>query len=265
MSTTMASQREFEGKDLEETLQQASEALNVPEEELHYEIVEQGRRGVFGLGAKSVRIRVMPPLDAPARREAPAAEGPGRRKPRTPPPVPQASREPEPEPQRELQPGDETVRETVQRMVDLMGLELQVGATRTDGGLSLRLEGADQRALTARNGELQSAIAFLLNRMARRTWPDVGRIHLGEGRPRRRDDEIVALARQAAEQVSSTGKTKKLQPMNAYERRIVHLTVRDFPGLTSSSDGSGSVKRVRISKIQNAIGMDPCLARHRPK
>ena len=56
-----------------------------------------------------------------------------------------------------------------------------------------------------------------------------------------------------AQQVSSTGRTKKLHPMNAYERRLVHLTVRDFPGLSSSSDGRGAMKRVRISKIQNQI------------
>ena len=110
--------------------------------------------------------------------------------------------------------------------------------------------------LTAKNGELLSAMQFVLNRMSRRTWPDAGRIDLGgreSGGSRQRDDDLVELAREAAEQVSRTGKTRKLQPMNAYERRLVHLTVREFPGLSSNSDGDGSLKRVRISKVQNAI------------
>ena len=61
------------------------------------------------------------------------------------------------------------------------------------------------------------------------------------------------MARTAAKQVSKTGKTRKLRPMNAYERRLVHLEVREYSGLTSSSDGKGALKRVRISKVQNQI------------
>ena len=53
---------EFEGKDLEEALEAASSSLGIAEPDLDYEILEQGRRGLFGLGAKSVRIRVMPPV-----------------------------------------------------------------------------------------------------------------------------------------------------------------------------------------------------------
>ena len=56
----MSRQREFEGKDLEEALQAASESLGIPEPDLDYQILEQGRRGLMGLGAKNVRIRVMP-------------------------------------------------------------------------------------------------------------------------------------------------------------------------------------------------------------
>ena len=58
----MSMEREFEGKDLEEALGAASESLGIPEPDLDYEILEQGRRGLMGLGAKNVRIRVMPPV-----------------------------------------------------------------------------------------------------------------------------------------------------------------------------------------------------------
>ena len=80
------------------------------------------------------------------------------------------------------------------------------------------------------------------------------RIEIGcNGHTKPRDEEMIAVARKVAQQVAESGKTKKLQPMNAYERRLVHLTVREFPGLTSSSDGDGALKRVRISKVQNQI------------
>ena len=52
----MVNEREFEGKDLEEALHTAAEALGIDEPELDYKIIEQGRRGLFGVGARSVRI-----------------------------------------------------------------------------------------------------------------------------------------------------------------------------------------------------------------
>ncbi len=238
----MTEEQVFEGKDLAEALDHAAQELGVPEAELHYEILEQGRRGLLGLGVKSVRIRVMQPLDAelPSQTDQPGPE-PAQKspKPAQPKVVTETSRE---------------VEKTLQRMIELMGLDPKVEASAQDDGVSLQLQGPDQKMLTSRNAELLSAIQFLLTRMSRRTWPDAGRIHVScNGQTRRRDDELVELAKRVADQVSSTGKTKKLQPMNAYERRLIHITVREFAGLTSSSDGSGALKRVRISKVQNVI------------
>ena len=238
----MTEEQVFEGKDLAEALDHAAQELGVPEAELHYEILEQGRRGLLGLGVKSVRIRVMQPLDAepPSLTDQPGPE-PAKKspKPAQPKVVTETSRE---------------VEKTLQRMIELMGLDLKVEASAQDDGVSLQLQGPDQKMLTSRNAELLSAIQFLLTRMSRRTWPDAGRIHVScNGQTRRRDDELVELAKRVADQVSSTGRTKKLQPMNAYERRLIHITVREFAGLTSSSDGSGALKRVRISKVQNVI------------
>jgi spoIIIJ-associated protein len=107
--------------------------------------------------------------------------------------------------------------------------------------------------LLDRNGELLSALRLVVNRMARRTWPDAGRIQIacdGCG-PTGRDDEIVQLAREVAQRVARTGRTQRLHPLNAYERRLVHLTVREFGGLSSTSDGNGSLKRVKISKVRS--------------
>jgi spoIIIJ-associated protein len=231
---------EFEGKDLEEALAQASGELGIPESELHYEIIEQGRRGVLGLGVKNVRIRVKPPL------EAPPAEKPPRRKAR----VPHAGGS------ERASASESEIETTVRKMLRLAGLQLEVSATSRKGGTQLELDGPDSKMLLGRKAELLSAIQFLLNRMSRRAWPDAGRIHVvcnGRGGNHRRDDDIIELAREMARQVSRTGRTQMLQPLNSYERRLVHLTVREFAGLTSSSDGQGAVKRIRISKVRNTV------------
>ena len=245
--------REFEGRDLEEALREAAEALGIPEPDLDYKILEQGRRGLFGLGAKPVRILAMPPVDAvaetsPAPRKRKKKSGRGgrdkreRREKRDKPsaPSPKAARRPRAE-------TGPDVEATVSRMVDLMGLELDVSARNVDGGVAVDLGGADRKLLLKKDGELISALQFLLNRMARRAWPGTGRIHLScDGNRKQRDEELVELTREVARQVSNTGKTKRLHPMNAYERRLVHITVREFPELDSRSEGNGFLKRVRV-------------------
>ncbi|HXV75555.1 MAG TPA: Jag N-terminal domain-containing protein [Candidatus Polarisedimenticolaceae bacterium] len=318
----MVKQREFEGKDLETALEAAAAALGVEEPELDYEIVEQGRRGLFGVGAKSVRIRVMPPLaDAPdplaaaelhlppeireaaARRErgrresqrresgqprgGPRRDGQGRdRKKRTGQPAgetqPSERRDghsgrgrsskrrrrrrdtprestalPRPVPVVDgpPAPGSDEVVATLDRMIGMMGMELTAKALGSTNGVIVELSGDDRDLLFDKDGELLSALQFLLNRMARRTWPEAGRIQLTSdgGRPaQERDEELVELTHEVAQQVESTGKPQRLRPMNAYERRLVHLTIREHTGLGSRSEGNGHLKRVKIYKQDEA-------------
>jgi spoIIIJ-associated protein len=98
-------------------------------------------------------------------------------------------------------------------------------------------------------------LQFLLNRMARRAWPEITRIRLRAdgGREARdeRDDALLARARDIIRQVVDTGRPRQTGPMNAYERRLVHLAVREVPGLVSRSEGAGTLKRVRILKSRS--------------
>lgn len=246
----MIEEREFEGKDLEEALNEAAAALGISHDELHYEMVEQGRRGLLGMGVKPVRIRVKPPIEAELPIDQPQE---------IPAPTKKATRpKPESKPKKPALAVDpdqtEDVEKTVRQIVELMGLELKVSTAADDGGINLQLDGPDQTMLMAKDAELLSSIQFLLNRMSRRSWPDIGRIHVCcDGQTRPRDDELISMARKVAKEVSQTGKTRLLRPMNAYERRLVHLEVREYSGLTSNSDGKGALKRVRISKVQNQI------------
>jgi spoIIIJ-associated protein len=104
--------------------------------------------------------------------------------------------------------------------------------------------------LTARDGELLSAIEFVLNRMGRRAWPDETSVRLiCRGFRSERDDELITMVREAAAQVARSGLPRRLRAMNPYERRVVHMTVRELPGLTTVSEGDGFLKRVRVEKI----------------
>lgn len=226
--------QEFEGKDLEEALHAAAEALGIAEPELDYEILEQGRRGLFGLGAKAVRIRVMPPVGAALELPPGPEEEAG-----------EAAREAGEAPQATADDGG--VESTVRQIFELMGFELSVSTRSMDGGVGVELGGADRKLLLQKDGELIAALQFLLNRMARRAWPGVGRIQLScDGDRKRRDQDLLEQTREIARQVVQSGKTRRLHPMNAYERRLVHIAVREFPELDSRSEGNGFLKRVRV-------------------
>ena len=211
------------GNDLDEALRAASEALGAPPAELEYEVLAEGRRGVLGIGARKVRIWV----DLPDGTRALVRET--------------FDRGATPE---ECSWVDETIR----RIIGLMDLDLAVRTNPAAGSVRVDLSGPDQQFLLANQGEVLVALQFLLNRMARQNLPGAGRIQIEcQGYRERRDRELIVLAREAARQVAQTGHPNWLGPLNPYERRLVHLAVREFPGLTSRSEGPGFLKKVQVS------------------
>jgi spoIIIJ-associated protein len=213
---------EFDGKDLNDAIDAAVKALGRPASELDYEVLEGGRKGVFGLGARPVRIRVagaVPTAPSPALTgDAPAtASAPGA---------------------------------ALSEILSRMKFDLRIEEGRHNGTIELTLDGPDQKRLTARDGELLAALEFVLNRMGRRAWPGEPPVRLMcRGFRSERDDELVELVREAAAQVTRSGVPQRLHAMNPYERRVVHMTIRELPGLTTVSEGDGFLKRVRVEKI----------------
>jgi spoIIIJ-associated protein len=296
----MARKKEFIGKDLDEALAKAANRLDIHQDEVHYRFLDEGRRGIMGLGARDVRIEVelpeQPAADRPAkpkpkqernrrpRRPAKpkaeegaadkpaAAEGegrgrqgkgrnrsgrkgrnrgnrrsgresgrPGNRQPRNGSRGPQKAVEADPAQMEQLG-------ATLRTIIGKLDLELEVALEPVRTGVRIELTG-DTELLSRNDAEFPQAIQFLLNRMSRRTWPDVGRIQIvSDGFRNERDEELMEEIREVAGQVIHTGQAKALHPMNPYERRIVHITVREFEGLRSESEGEGFRKRITISR-----------------
>ena len=223
---------EFDGKDLDEALAAAVAALGRPASELDYELLEGGRKGVFGLGARPVRIRVAVAASS-------ETDEPGPR-----PVSPRATRE-------SVAPAAESSPLAALRtIISKMGFDLRIEEERRDGTLELVLDGPDSKALASKDGELLTALEFVMNRMGRRAWPEERTVHLVcRGFHSERDDELILMVREAAAQVARSGVPRRLHAMNPYERRVVHMTVRELPGMTTVSEGDGFLKRVRVEKL----------------
>jgi spoIIIJ-associated protein len=116
--------------------------------------------------------------------------------------------------------------------------------------ITLHIEGADEQAmglLIGRRGETLHSLQFLLNLMVSRRmqkWPQMI-VDVGNYRQRRRDS-LEGLARRMAERVQQSGRPITLEPMAAYERRIVHLALREDATVYTQSTGEGEGRKVII-------------------
>jgi spoIIIJ-associated protein len=150
-------------------------------------------------------------------------------------------------------------RHILEDMLKLMDVHAYVTAVVTrvpgqKGGIeetvTLHVEGADEEAmglLIGRRGETLRSFQFLLNLLVSRKvqkWPQVV-VDVGNYR-QRRQESLEGLARRMAERVRQTGRPIMLEPMAAYERRIVHLALRDDASIYTESAGEGENRKIVI-------------------
>ncbi|MEM8530071.1 MAG: RNA-binding cell elongation regulator Jag/EloR [Chloroflexota bacterium] len=120
----------------------------------------------------------------------------------------------------------------------------------TEETLTLHVEGADEEAmglLIGRRGETLRSLQFMVNLLVSRKvqkWPQIV-VDVGNYR-QRRQESLEGLARRMAERVRQSGRSIALEPMGAYERRIVHLALRSDNSVYTQSAGEGDSRKVII-------------------
>jgi len=138
------------------------------------------------------------------------------------------------------------VEDLARTILDGLGMELTVGARDAGATIEVDVAGADRDLLIDRRGEALNALQYLLNRVVYRGRAGK-RIHLDSAGFRKiREDEVIEIARRAAEQVRARGEESLLSPLNPYERRIVHLALSEVEGVATRSVGDGFLKRIAI-------------------
>lgn len=236
----MESREIFIGANVDEAIAAGLTALGLPREQVQVEVLDEGSPGFLGLGARPARVRVVPLA----------------------PPEPVVPPEPEAavttavvEPSPEEEPGLEDVaRAVVIELLERMGIAAEVrtrhAEPETEGEippLILDVQGEAAESLIGRRGETLAAFQHVVRLMVGRRL--TGRFNLVvdvNGYKRQRERSLRRLARRMAEKAVRTGRTVRLEPMPAYERRIVHLALRDHPDVTTESIGEGRRRRVTI-------------------
>lgn len=209
--------QEFEGKTEKEAIENAIEALGLERDEFDVEILETEKSGLLGL-QKKVRIRVHLNQDV--------VSGGG-------------------EPENDF---EHAVSDFIHNLTDKMGYPADVTVKfREPGKIGLKLDSPHSSILIGKKGKNLDAIQLLANVIAGRLDDGETRVIVdSENYRQRREENLIRLAQQVGDQVMRTRKSKLLEPMNPFERRLIHTTLNDVAGITTKSEGEGLYKQVRV-------------------
>ena len=135
-------------------------------------------------------------------------------------------------------------------MLGLLGFVCEIKEFPHEHGLTLMVYTAEKDRLIGRNGVLLEDIQLLLNRVLLAKDKDAPKVQVDiEHWREMRDDALAQRVRQLAEAVRQTGRPYHLEPMNAYERRIVHTAFKDDPEvMTWSPPDDSRIKRITLRR-----------------
>ena len=137
----------------------------------------------------------------------------------------------------------------LQQLTKLMGVEVSVHvATDEEGNVRVNMEGDSQGILIGRRGETLDALQYLTSLKVNKGHGDYTRVTLDtEGYRARREEALVRLANRMANRAVKTGRRVSIEPMNPYERRILHSALQSNPDVTTHSEGEEPNRHVVIT------------------
>lgn len=151
-----------------------------------------------------------------------------------------------------LSPVEREIHTFVTNMLDKLRLRAEVLPTQDQTRLILNVDGPDRNILLNRKGEALVAIQYLVNKIFMGRDDVQQPVYVDSmGYRVARDEELQEIAITSAEKVRRSGKEYSLSPMNPYERRQIHVTLKDEDGVETVSRGNGYIKRVSIVPSQN--------------
>ena len=251
---------EFTGKNEEEAIQAALKKLGLDRDEISVEVLERAKSGFLGIGGSPARIKVsyeVPDAPAPAETAAPAVEeAPASPAVDTAAPAPRKEAPEKPAPAEEVPaesaPLGERAEAIGQFLTGLMAhMEVQarpVVTMEADGSYHVELAGDNLGCLIGRRGETLDAIQQLTSYSVNRGQSKRVRIHVdAENYRAKREESLERLARKVAGKVVKYRRNVTLEPMNAYERHVIHTALQDYAGVTTYSIGTEPNRRTVVA------------------
>lgn len=142
----------------------------------------------------------------------------------------------------------ENPRELLDTILGYLGFVVEIEETPQEDGLLLQVHTSEADRLIGRRGETLDHLQFLLNRLLHDADKHAPKVHVDVGHYRQiKKDTLIAKVRKIAENATASGQAVQLEPMNSYERRIIHQAFKDDPEVeTVSPADDARVKRITI-------------------
>lgn len=199
-------------KTVDEAITKALIELETTSDKLVYEVIDKGSSGFLGIGAKPAIIR--------ARKEVTV---------------------------------EDKAIEFLNQVFEAMNLQVTIETSynEEEKELSINLIGNDMGILIGKRGQTLDSLQYLTNRVANKTQDGYVRVKLDtEDYRRRRKETLENLARNIAGKVKRTRRTVVLEPMNPYERRIIHSALQSDPAVSTHSEGEEPYRRVVVTLVR---------------
>ena len=215
---------------VDEAIELGLKELDADRDEAEVEILSKGKTGFLGIGSESARVRV---TRISAGRNAAGvpttAEG------------------------QTNAAGVATA--AVGRILEAAGVNvsrtLRAANDPESGGPIIDLAGEDSGLLIGRRGQTLQALQFLVNLIVRKQFENVRVVLDVENYRQRRESQLRDMASKVAERVAQTNRSITLEPMPPADRRIIHTSLTDHPGVSTESTGEGEGRKVTIMPTRN--------------
>ena len=217
---------EKSGRTEDEAVAAALAELGMDRDDVSVTVVERAKSGFLGIGASPAVVRVeyeAPDEPAPEAEAKPAEEAPAQDYPE--------------------------IRAFLTGLLERMGTKADIERTARDSkGVVVNLSGPNMGAVIGRRGETLDAIQHLTNYVVNRGSDKHMHISVdAESYRAKREESLVRLAEKMAAKVIKYKRSMALEPMNSYERHIIHTALQDYEGVTTSSTGTEPNRRVVVS------------------
>lgn len=239
----MTADIEFQGRNVEKAVQNAARSLGLPTEELQYVILSHGATGIFGLaGVKKARIRV--------RSAGGVGRIPSRIDPHQIPEIPGKDMHHQGDSKLESPDKDaaRTIAENmIKRMVAAISPEATISVEQQDNRLRFHIEGGQPGVLIGKGGQTLEAIQLIVEKAVRRVDGQNLRLQVDvEGYRKKRLAVLIQTAEHTARKVAAKGCPSSLGFLNAHDRRLIHLALKQHKDVLTKSIGEGPVRKLMV-------------------
>lgn len=209
------------GKTVDEAIALALEELGVSREEVEVDVISEGNKGIFGIGSKDAEVKVTFSCSECAC---------------------------------DCENGSacDIAKEFIETVLEKLQMNAEVNITSEEDKVNVDISGENMGIIIGRRGETLSSLQYLTNLVVNRKVEDYVKVSIDtENYKQKREEALIKLANKTAEKVIKYRRSFTLEPMNPYERKVIHSALQENSKISTYSTGSEPARRVVVALNRN--------------